>query len=157
MKCPKCGTDVLDLELRNELRLNRIILIAATVVIAITIIAAAIYAVGALKPKPELVGVIEVGSLSYYDDGSDGWYSKSCSGHIFNVGSIGCVAEVTVNLSDARGWSYETTIVTGWMPAGDTASVYFWFDVPKIFNAQEADIDGVKLNVDFRYLDSGEW
>jgi len=155
MKCPKCGTDALDRELREELRLNRIILVAATILITGVMIAATIYAVGAIKPRPELDAVLEADS-SPYDDGSDGWYSMWCSVHIFNVGPVGCFAEVTLNLSDARGWSYETTEVLRWMPAGDFTTYYEYFDLPRTFDGHEADLDGVQLKVNFRYLDCDE-
>jgi hypothetical protein len=156
VKCPKCGTDVLDLELRDELRLNRIILIAATVVIVLVIMAATIYAAGALKPRPELVAVLEIYPTPF-DDGSDGWYRMRCSGYIFNVGPVGCFAEVNLSLSDDRGWSYEITEILRWMPAGGSTDFYDGFDLPTVFNEQEADLDGVQLTANFRYLDSEEW
>lgn len=156
MNCSKCGTQIPNPEWRDELTLNRMILIAATVVIVVVIIAATIYAAGALKPRPELVGVFEIYPTPF-DDGSDGWYGMRCSGYIFNVGSVGCFAEVNLSLSDDRGWSYEITEILRWMPAGGSTDFFDGFDLPAIFNEQEADLEVVQFEVNFRYLDSEEW
>jgi len=133
------------------------ILIAAAVVIVLVIIGAAIYVAGSLKPRPELVGVLETEVNFGGADGSVGWYDMLCSGYIFNVGSVGCFAQVTLSLSDDRGWNYNITETLRWMPAGSSTDFYDSFRLPTTFNEQEADLDEVQLKVTFRYLDSEEW
>lgn len=148
MKCPKCGTEVIDQGLRQELRLNRLLLLVTTVIIAFAIIAAALYAVSALRSRPELAGVLETAVVSN-DDGSDGYFTMSCSGLIYNIGTVGCFANITVTLADSRGWT-ETVVGSediGWLPPGGTSFVVSIFDLPTTYDGQEADLEDIRITL----------
>jgi hypothetical protein len=155
VNCPKCGTLIPDPEWRDELKLNRIILIAATIVIAFAVIGAAIYAVGALRPRPELAGVLETAIVSGSDDGSDGDFTMSCSGYIYNIGTVGCFANVTIVVSDSRGW-HETIVSAediGWLPPGETKYVVEIFWLPTTYEGQDYDLEDIQIDLIVKYYD----
>lgn len=151
MNCPKCGTLIPNPEWRDELRLNRLILVAATVLIVIVMVAATIYAVGALRPKPELIGDLD--TYHYSGDGSDGNYTIQLYGHVYNVGPVGCFANVTYLLTDHRGWSHEGSYNIGWMPIDGIRDVSVVIEYPVFFDGIEVSImpNLYKIHVELEY------
>lgn len=136
MKCPNCGTEVVDQEMCRETRTNRIV----TVMSAAVVIMAIIVATAVLLPKDRrdstLTGNIMLSHVS--GDSSDGNYTLQLTSYVYNKGPMGCWANITFVLSDSRGWSMEHTIDEGWMPANQYADMNnylsFPFDYPVTFN-----------------------
>lgn len=151
MKCQKCGTIVVDQELRDELRLNRIIIVVVSIVIAVVIIAAAIYAVGALKPRPQLVG--DLTTNYHYGDLGDGNYTVQVHGHIYNLGPVGCFVEVVIKLSDHRGWTSETTANLSWMPVNEIEYIFEDVQCPGQYDGEIFDYQAINLELEFVVYD----
>lgn len=155
MKCPKCGTEIMDQGLWRGLIHNRIILVFASIAIAAILMTSTLLLLEASNLKPQLVGDLTSGY--HYDwDGEGSYYIIQVHGYIYNTGPIGCFAVAIIKLSDNRGWTSETPVNLSWMPVNGVELVFEDIRSPATFSGENFDYETVNIELEYEFYDPME-